>query len=308
MNDAVGAAWPALPLDAWRDSCTTLHMWTQVVGKIRLATAPPLNHWWHIALYLTARGLTTSPMPHGARTFQIDFDFVDHALRIQASDGASRAFALAPYPVSEFYRKLMDALDELGLGVRILPRPVEVVEAIPFQEDDVHAAYDPEYVQRFWRILASAGRVMAEFRGRFLGKASPVHFFWGSFDQAVTLFSGRTAPRHPGGMPNLADWVAREAYSHECSSAGFWPGNGAPAIDDPAFYAYAYPEPPSYPDYPVRPDAAFYSPDLREFVLPYEAVRTSADPGAMLREFLDSTYEAAAELGRWDRAALERQS
>lgn len=308
MTDASRDAWPALPLDEWRDSCATLHMWTQVVGKVRLALSPPINHWWHVALYVTARGLTTSPMPHGPRTFQIDFDFIDHVLRIEASDGAARAFPLAPYPVSGFYHKLMDALDALDLGVRILPRPVEVVEAIPFEEDDVHAAYDPDYANRFWRILASSARVMREFRGGFLGKASPVHFFWGSFDQAVTLFSGRAAPPHPGGFPNLADRVAREAYSRECSSAGFWPGNGAPAIDAPAFYAYAYPEPPGYPDHPVRPGEAFYSPDMREFVLPYEAVRTAADPAATLRAFLDSTYEAAAERGGWDRPALERRT
>ncbi len=298
--------WPELPLWAWRDSCTTLHLWTQVVGKIRLASSPAVNHWWHVALYLSARGLTTSPMPHGGRTFQIDFDFVDHVLRIEASDGARAFFPLRSYPVSEFYRKLMASLDSLGLDVPIWTRPVEMTEVIPFEQDDAHAAYDPDYVRRFWRILASSDQVLKKFRGRFLGKASPVHFFWGGFDQALTFFSGRRAPLHPGGMPNLPDRVPREAYSHECSSMGFWPGNGAPAIDEPAFYAYAYPEPEAYADAPVRPKQAFYSSEMKEFILLHEDVRRAEDPSAALMEFLASTFEAAATLGDWDRAELER--
>ena len=299
--------WPELPLDAWRDSCDTLHMWTQVVGKVRLATAPHVNHWWQVPLYVTPRGLTTSMMCHGPATFRIDFDFQDHVLRIETGAGASESFPLAAYPVAEFYERVTASLARLGLDIPIWPHPVEVVEAIPFDEDSAHAAYDPAAVRRFLRVLQHADRALHEHRSRFLGKASPVHFFWGSFDLALTFFSGRTAPPHPGGIPHLADRVAREAYSHECSSAGFWPGNGAPAIDAPAFYAYAYPEPDGYAAAAVRPAEAFFSADMGEYILPYGAVRRAEDPEAMLREFFSSTYEAAAELGGWDREALERR-
>lgn len=295
--------WPELPLDAWRDTCATLQLWTQVVGKVRLAQTPWLNHSWHIALYLTARGLTTSPIPHGGRTFQIDFDFIDHRLAIDTSDGRRWDMALQPQPVAEFYAAVMAALASLGLPVTIDEHPNEVAEAIPFSKDHVHTAYDPDYANRFWRVLVQADRVFRDFRTRFIGKCSPVHFFWGSFDLAVTRFSGRPAPPHPGGVPNLPDEVAREAYSHEVSSAGFWPGGGA--IDGAAFYSYAYPEPAGYRTAPVRPAAAFFSQDMQEFILPYEAVRTADAPEAALLEFLQSTYEAAADRAQWDRAALD---
>ena len=298
------APWPELPLAAWKDTLDTLHMWTQVVGKVRLARAPAVNHWWHVPLYVTARGLTTSPIPDGRRTFEIRFDFLDHELRIETSDGATRTLPLAPRSVAEFYRELMTALDELGLATRIWSRPVEVVEAIPFEQDHGHASYDPEYARRCWEILVQADRVLTIFRGRFLGKASPVHFFWGSFDLAVTRFSGRRAPEHPGGIPNLPDRIAREAYSHEVSSCGFWPGGGP--VPEPVFYAYSYPEPDGFAASRAEPEPARYSAELREFILPYEALRTADRPEEMLLSFLQTTYEAAADLGRWDRAALER--
>ncbi|HKK08109.1 MAG TPA: DUF5996 family protein [Gemmatimonadota bacterium] len=309
MGAPGGAAepWPDLPQEAWRESCETLHMWTQIVGKIRLAAAPHVNHWWQVPLYVTPRGLTTSTMHHGRTAFRIDFDFHDHALQLETSEGAREAFPLGAYTVAEFYARIVEALARLELEVPIWPHPVEVVEAIPFEEDTAHAAYDPEAVRRFWRILLHADRALHEHRSGFLGKASPVHFFWGSFDMALTFFSGRTAPPHPGGVPHLADRVAREAYSHECASAGFWPGNGAPAIDAPAFYAYAYPEPEGYAAAAVRPAEAFYSDEMREFVLPYDAVRRAEDPEGMLRAFFSSTYGAAADLGGWDREALERE-
>jgi hypothetical protein len=298
-------AWPSLPLEAWRDTYATLHMWTQVIGKIRLARAPMVNHWWHVPLYVTARGLTTSPVPYGTRTFQIDFDFITHRLSIVTSDGAERAFELGSYAVAEFYERVSAAMTELGLHVKIWTHPVEVETSIPFEQDREHATYDPEYANRLWRILLQADRVLHEFRGGFLGKASPVHFFWGGFDLAMTFFSGRPAPPHPGGVPNVGDQVNQEAYSHECSSAGFWPGGGA--IQEPAFYAYTYPEPDGYADHPVRPEQAFYSPQMRLFVLRYEDVRGAADPDGALLAFLRSTYGAAAELAAWDRAALERE-
>ncbi len=301
---AAADAWPELRLGDWRETYGTLHMWTQIVGKTRLALAPMENHWWQIALYVTPRGLTTSPMPHDTRTFSVTFDFIEHALVVQASDGATGGFALAPRSVAEFYREYMDTLRSLGLEVRIRPAPVEVVTAIPFGRDREHAAYDPDAARRCWRILVQADRVFKRFRGRFLGKASPVHFFWGSFDLATTRFSGRVAPKHPGGAPNCPDYVMVEAYSHECASAGFWPGSDA--LPEPAFYAYAYPEPPGYAQAPVRPDAAYYHPDVRELILPYDAVRTAASPDELLLEFLQSTYGLAADLGRWDRAALDR--
>lgn len=296
--------WPSLPLEAWAETHATVHLWTQIVGKVRLAQSPWLNHSWHVTLYVTTRGLTTSPIPHGARTFQIDLDFVEHQLAIQASDGRRRALRLEPQSVATFYRRLMGELDELDLGVRIVGRPNEVADPVPFDRDEAHRAYDPEYANRFWRVLVQADRVFKEFRARFIGKCSPVHFFWGAPDLAVTRFSGRRAPEHPGGIPNLPDWVTREAYSHEVSSSGFWAGGGAAPY--PAFYSYAYPEPPGFAGEPVRPDGAFYSGELREFLLPYDRVRESDAPDETLLDFLQTTYEAAATLGRWDRIALER--
>jgi Family of unknown function (DUF5996) len=297
------ARWPELPYAAWKDTCQTLHLWTQIVGKIRLARTPWLNHSWHVTLYVTTRGLATSPIPDGARTFQIDFDFIDHVLWLRTSDGHFRQVVLKPMTVAEFYGDVLHALSELGIAVRINGRPSEIPDAIPFAEDRVHASYDRDYANRFWRILSASHDVFTQFRTGFLGKASPVHFFWGSFDLAVTRFSGRSAPRHPGGVPNLPDSVAQEAYSHEVSSAGFWPGGGA--IDYPAYYSYAYPAPDGFASARVRPAPAFFSKELGEFILPYEAVRTAADPRATLLDFLQSTYEAAADLGQWDRAALE---
>ncbi|WP_027580147.1 DUF5996 family protein [Bradyrhizobium sp. Ai1a-2] len=303
MNNTKQIQWPELPTAAWRDTSATLQLWTQIVGKIRLAKTPWLNHSWHIALYVTARGLTTSPIPDGIRTFQIDFDFVDHALRISTSDGAERHFALAGLSVANFYATVLAALKQLDIDVVIDEMPNEVPDAIRFTEDDQHRSYDADAVKRFFPILLTCDRLFKQFRTGFLGKASPVHFFWGSFDLAVTRFSGRPAPRHPGGVPNLPDAVAQEAYSHEVSSAGFWPGGGA--IDYPAFYSYAYPEPAGFRTAKVRPDAAFFSEALGEFILPYDAARTSTDPDRAVLEFLQSTYEAAANAAKWDRAALE---
>jgi hypothetical protein len=297
--------WPALPFEEWRETCATLHMWTQVVGKVRLAQAPHVNHWWQVPLYVSARGLTTSPVPYGERTFQVDFDFQNHRLLIETSDGDSREMKLAPRAVADFYGEFMSALRSLGLEVRIWTTPVEVPNPVPFEKDETHAAYQPEYANRFWRALVQADRVLQKFRSRFLGKCSPVHFFWGSFDLAVTRFSGRPAPPHPG-TPGVADSITREAYSHEVSSAGFWPGGDA--LPEPIFYAYAYPEPEGFKDFSVRPDEAYYSADFREFVLPYEAARRAPDRDGALLEFLQSTYEAAAELGRWDRPALEHKA
>jgi hypothetical protein len=307
MTDGTGsrdAEWPPLPFAAWQDTCATLHMWTQLVGKTRLALAPAENHWWHSTLYVTARGLTTGPMPEAGRLLSVTFDFVDHALVLECDDGTGRRLPLVAESVARFHARYLQAVRELGFAPRIMPRPVEVAEAIPFAEDERHAAYDATAAHRWWRALAQADRVFKRFRGGFLGKQSPAHFFWGSFDHAVTRFSGRTAPRHPGGAPNCPDWVMVEAYSHECSSAGFWPGGGP--VDEASFYAYAYPEPDGYADWPVRPAAAAYHPQAREFILPYEAVRTADDPDAALLAFLESTYEAAATRGGWDRAGLER--
>ena len=300
------AAWPRLPLDEWRDTYATLHMWTQIVGKTRLALAPMENHWWQVALYVTPRGLTTSAMPSGTRTLAAEFDFIDHQLYLRASDGATRSVALAPRSVADFYAAYMAALGSLGIEPRIRPVPVEVETAIPFAEDREHASYDADAANRCWRLLVQADRVMKRFRGRFLGKASPVHFFWGSFDMAATRFSGRPAPSHPGGAPNCPDYVMVEAYSRECSSCGMWFGGGA--LAEPAFYAYAYPEPAGFADQPVRPAGAYYSAELREFILPCERVREAADPDGTLLEFLQSTYEAAAGPGGWERAMLERGS
>jgi hypothetical protein len=296
--------WPALPYDAWSDTLATLHMWTQIVGKVRLAQSPWVNHSWHVTLYVTSRGLTTSPIPYGTRTFEIEFDFLAHRLAVTTGEGRVAQVPLEPQPVSAFYARLMDALNGLDIHVRIHRKPNEVADAIRFDRDQTHSSYDPEYASRFWRVLVQADRVFKIFRARFAGKCSPVHFFWGAADLAVTRFSGRPAPEHPGGIPNLPDRVTREAYSHEVSSAGFWPGGGPIAY--PAFYSYAYPEPAGFAKAPVQPDAAFYSQDFREFILPYDIVRLSASPDDTLLEFLQSTYEAAARLAAWDRAALER--
>jgi hypothetical protein len=295
--------WPDLPYDAWKDTAATLQLWTQIAGKIRLALTPWLNHSWHVALYVTARGLTTGPMPADDRMLQIDFDFIDHVLWLRSSDGQFRQIMLKPTPVAEFYADVMIALKELGIAVKISTMPCEIADCVPFDRDTKHASYDAGYANRFWRILLRAHEVMARFRTGFLGKSSPVHFFWGSFDLAVTRFSGRRAPRHPGGVPHLPDSVAREAYSHEVSSAGFWPGGGG--IDYPAFYSYAYPAPEGFAAAKVKPAAALFSKELGEFILPYDAVRTARDPDAALMEFLQSTYQAAADLAKWDRKALE---
>jgi hypothetical protein len=280
-------------------------MWLQVVGKIRLELGPKINHWWGATLYTTTRGLTTSPIPGGRRSFAIDFDFLDHVLRITTSDGTGRSFRLKPMSVAEFFRKIMGALHELDIEVEIFTRPVEVTEAIPFESDTQHASYDADAVQRFWRALVQVERVFTQFRARFIGKVSPVHFFWGAFDLAVTRFSGRTAPKHRGGIPNCADWVMEEAYSHEVSSAGFWPGTG---VGEASFYAYAYPVPTGFTAYPVQPKAAYFHEALGEFILPYEAVRMAGDPDQTLLSFLQTTYEAAAVSAHWDRRLLERET
>jgi hypothetical protein len=305
-DSAVADQWPGLPLEAWKDTYATLHLWTQVVGKVRLARCPWINHSWTATLYVTPKGLTTGSIPYGARTFQIDFDFIHHLLVIQASDGRTGHFKLGPQSVAQFYARLMEQMRKIDLDVAIHRKPNEVADPIPFDRDESHAAYDRESVNRFWRILVQVDRVLTAFRATFIGKGSPVHFFWGSADLAVTRFSGRRAPQHPGGVPGLPDRITHEAYSHEVASSGFWPGGGS--IQYAAFYSYAYPEPEGYAGAIVKPEAAFYSTDLREFILPYDAVRQSADPDATLLKFLQTTYEAAANLGNWDRAALERSS
>jgi len=294
--------WPALPFPDWKETGATLHMWTQIVGKVRLALAPWTNHSWHVTLYLTARGLTTSPIPYGGRIFQIDFDFIDHVLRIQTGDGREKAINLAAKSVATFYGEVMSALRELDLPVEINTTPNEVEPAIPFEKNETNASYDREQANRFWRVLLQSDRVFKEFRADFCGKCSPVHFFWGSFDLAVTRFSGRRAPQHPGGVPHLPDAVAREAYSQEVSSLGFWPGNDA--RPEPIFYSYAYPAPAGFADAKVQPPAASFNAQLKEFVLPYEAVRTAATPDQVLLEFARSTYDAASTLGAWDRVGL----
>jgi hypothetical protein len=281
-------------------------MWSQVVGKTRLALSPTLPQWWHTALYVSARGLTTLSMPYQTRTLDVEFDFVDHVLRLRTSEGDTRTIALAPRSVAEFYHEYRDSLSSLGIEPKIYAVPVEVVEAIPFTKDRQHATYDADAAQRHWKILAQADRLFNEFRGRFLGKVSPSHFFWGSFDLAVTRFSGRTAPKHSGGIPNCPDYVMEEAYAYEVSSAGFWAGNEA--FPEPAFYAYAYPTPDGFANAPVQPEEAYFHKELGEFILPYEAVRSSDAPDEKVRAFLQSTYEAAANLAHWDRGALERPS
>ncbi|NDU74532.1 hypothetical protein GWI34_18115 [Actinomadura sp. DSM 109109] len=288
-------------VDDWTATRDTLHMWTQIVGKVRLAHTPLVNHWWNVTLYVSPRGLTTSAIPYGDGAFDVEFDFVDHRLRMRASDGGLREIELAPMPVSRFYDRTMAALRDLGIETRIQARPNEVEPAIPFAEDDQHASYDPEAAHLFWRQLLQAARVLGEFRSRYIGKVSPVHFFWGAMDLACTRFSGREAPEHPGGAPNCGDWVMVEGYSRELSSCGFWPGGG----EEGAFYAYAYPEPAGFADRAVGPSGAFYSRENGQFLLPYEAVREAPDPDGALLEFLQGTYEAAADLAGWDRAALE---
>jgi hypothetical protein len=291
--------WPELPLDAWQDTYATLHMWTQIVGKVRLALSPRINHWWEVPLYVNARGLTTSPIPYGDGIFEIQFDFIEHKLSIHTSWGSSRGLALKPQSVADFYAEFMSALRSLGIEVKIWTMPCEVPNPVRFGDDTQHAAYDPELAHRFWQILILCDSVFQEFRSRFIGKDSPVHFFWGSFDLAVTRFSGRRAPERPG-----ADSITREAYSHEVISAGFWPGGGE--IKGPAFYAYAAPEPAGFAEQPVQPADAFYHPQLHEFLLMYDDVRRSASPRQALLSFLQSTYEAGANLGCWDRKELER--
>jgi hypothetical protein len=297
------ARWPSLPLEEWKDTYATLHRWTQIVGKIRLVQTPLINHWWNVTLYVTSRGLTTSPIPYEGRIFEIEFDFIDHNLLINSSDGSSKTVRLYSRSVAEFYEETMAALRSLDIAVTIWTIPVEVEERTPFEQDHIHAVYDPEYAHRVWAILLQTGRVFTEFRSRFLGKVSPVHFFWGAFDLAVTRFSGRPAPQHPG-APNVGRFVAVEAYSHEVSSCGFWPGGGP--VGMPAFYAYGYPEPEGFKEYPIKPKEAFYHEQMREFLLPYEVVRTAKAPDQVLLTFLQSTYEATATLNRWDRTALER--
>jgi hypothetical protein len=304
MKPMTTSPWPALPLAEWKDTYHTLHMWTQIVGKIRLTLTPLVNHWWNTTLYVTPRGLTTSTTTYKGRYFQIDFDFIDHLLLIQTTDRSTKSIALRPRSVADFYQETMAALESLGMPVTIWTTPVEVQDRTPFELDQKHASYDPEYAQRFWRILAEASRVLAEFRSRFVGKVSPVHFFWGAFDLAVTRFSGCTAPSHPG-APNMARFVAVEAYSHEVSSCGFWPGGGP--VNEPAFYAYAYPEPQGFKYYPIQPQEAFYHIEMGEFLLPYDVVRTTKSPDEVLLSFLQSTYEAAATCAKWNRHALERQ-
>jgi hypothetical protein len=296
-------AWPELPYDAWKDTYQTLHMWTQIVGKIRLARMPWLNHTWQVTLYPTVSGLTTGPVPAGDNAFEIAFDFIAHELDIRTSRGDSGVIQLVPMSVSQFYAAVMEALRALQVPVSIYRRPSEVENPLPFDQDNDHRSYDAEYATRCWRIVCSAADVFSRFRSRYYGKSSPVHFFWGAFDLAVTRFSGRIAPPHPGGIPNLPDRVTRDAYSHEVSSAGFWPGGAVAPY--PLFYSYAYPEPRGFAESRAQPPAARYDATLHEFVLPYDDVRRSAEPAETLLAFLQSTYEAAAELGAWDRRSLE---
>jgi hypothetical protein len=295
-------AWPALPLTAWQDTRDTIHMWTQIIGKVRMALAPLTNHWWNVTLYVSARGLTTSLMPYGDRGLEIEFDFCNHSLDIRSTDGGERSVRLEPRSVADFYAETMGRLKELHMPVRIWPQPVEVAESIRFTEDEKHASYDAEYAHRFWLSMVQMQRVLSQFRSRFVGKVSPVHFFWGGFDMACTRFSGREAPRHPGGVPNCPDWVQYEAYSHEVASCGYWPGAGG---EEGAFYAYAYPEPDGFKDQSPRVDGAVYDPTWGEFLLPYEVVRKAENPDATLMSFLQATYVAAADLAGWDRQHLE---
>ena len=291
--------WPSLPLEEWKDTCATLHMWTQVVGKVRLAQTPLVNHWWNVPLYVSARGLTTTAMPYGDRFFEMEFDFVDHKLVTTVSNGTTAKLDLRPTSVAAFYAETMDMLRQIGLEVHIWKMPVEIQDPIPFDQDEQHASYDPEYANRFWQVLRASEKVMQEFRSRFIGKCSPVHFFWGSFDLAVTRFSGRPAPPRPD-----ADPITREAYSHEVISHGWWPGQGP--LGKAAFYSYTAPAPEGLSAAPLRPDKAFWSNDLSEFLMYYDDVRTAPNPDEALMDFLQSTYEAGANLANWDRASLER--
>jgi hypothetical protein len=295
--------WPALPYNEWKETYATLHMWTQIVGKIRMTLAPRVNHWWNVTLYVNARGLTTSAIPYGDRTFELAFDFIDHELRIHTCTAPSIAIPLAPRTVASFYTDVMAALRSLGIDVSIRTMPCEIPNPIPFDRDTTHASYDADHAHRFWMILVQADRILNAFRSRFVGKSSPVHFFWGSFDLAVTRFSGRIAPPHPT-IPGVPDSITHEAYSHEVSSCGLWPGGSG--VESPVFYAYAYPEPAGFGAERITPAEAFYSKDLGEFILPYDAVRASDSPDSMALEFLQSSYEAAADRAGWDRAALER--
>src|SRR6516225_1872674 len=303
---ASNPSWPHLPLSTWSDTCETLHRWTQVVGKVRMVLTPLVNHWWNVTLYVTSRGLTTSPIPADGRTFELLFDFHNHQLIFETSDGAAERLSLAPMSVARFYFEVMACLERLGIKVHIWTMPSEIEHAVPFDQDRSHAHYDPVMARRFWEALVQADRVFKIFRSSFIGKVSPVHFFWGSFDLAVTRFSGRTAPPPKSVTPNVAGWVMAEAYSHEVSSCGFWPGNGG--YGRAAFYVYAYPEPTGYGDTNLTTTGAFYEKELGQFILPYDAVRRSANPDEFLLGFLQETYVAAAELAKWDRKALERES
>lgn len=297
-------SWPELPLpNSWEDTLNTVHMWSQIIGKIRLELNPWINHSWGATLYVSANGLTTSAMPYQNLKVEIEFNFIDHKLKIVTSKGTSRTFALKSMTVGEFYRKTITALNELGIEMKIFTRPVEIEDAIPFEDDVIHKSYDAEIVNRFWQALVQTNRVFNQFRAEFIGKSSPVHFFWGAFDLAVTRFSGR-APKHPGGVPNCADWVMEEAYSHHLSSAGFWAG---PGMGEPAFYSYIYPAPDGYSSANIKPDAAYYHGDLGEFILPYHVVQSAENPDSVLLDFLQSTYVAGADLGKWDRVSLEKQ-
>jgi hypothetical protein len=297
--------WPELPFKQWQNTCETLHMWTQIIGKIRLKQTPWINHSWHVPLYLTSRGLTTSPIPYGFRTFEIDFDFIDHLLLIKTGEGAVKNIKLQPQSVADFYKEVFKILNDLGLEIKINQKPNEVEDPRIFSENYHLKSYDPEAAWRFWQVLKNTDRVFKSFKANFIGKCSPVHFFWGSFDLAYTRFSGKPAPEHPGGIPNLPDWVVREAYSHEVSSCGFWPGSSASPT--PVFYAYAYPEPEGYKKAIIKPEIAYYSQDLHEFILPYTDMIKTPSPDATLYEFLQSTYEAAANSAKWDRTALEKK-
>ena len=294
-------SWPALPLAAWADTYATLHMWTQIIGKVRLALAPRINHWWEVALYVNSRGLTTSPIPYGKCVFEVQFDFIEHKLDVSTSLGEVKSMRLQPLTVADFEVEFFALLKSLGIEVKIWNMPVEIPNPIRFDQDRVHGAYDPQYANAFWRILVTVDSILKEFRSGFIGKASPVHFFWGSFDLAVTRFSGRRAPERPG-----ADAITREAYSHEASSVGFWPGGGD--VKGAAFYSYAAPEPPGFGERAVRPAAAFYNKQMGEFLLMYDDVRAAVSPKGALLDFCQSTYDAAADLGKWDREALEKRA
>lgn len=304
LNERSTEEWPSLPLGSWLDTYRTLHLWTQIIGKIRLATVPPLNHWWNVALYITPHGLGTDTLWCDQRPFRIEFNFIRHLLRLEAEDGAERHLLLKPQTVADFYTKIMCELESLGITVKIWPVPVEIEERLPFNQNTKDKSYERVQVEAFWKIISKVAHLLDRFRGGFVGKASRVHFFWGSFDLAVTRFSGRRAPRHPGAA-NVAAFVTEQAYSHEVSSCGFWPGEG---LGEPAFYSYAYPEPPGFANYKIKPEAAYYSTQFKEFLLPYEAVRTSAAPEETLMDFFQSTYEAEANLAHWDRSALELEA